>query len=88
MAEHSDSRNFSWILDTFDQHEHKDLGHAVHIALDLDRLGGIVTGFVCVSLKNRCFDCKFVQLSFVMRGSAHAAACGVIVSFVCCSDFQ
>lgn len=47
-----------------------------------------MTGFVCISLKNRCFDCKFMQLLFMMRGSAHAAACCVIVSFVCCSDFK
>ena len=28
-----------------------------------------MTGFVCISLKNRCFDCRFMQLSFMMRGS-------------------
>lgn len=88
MAGHSDFRNFSWILDTFYQHKHKDPGHAVLTALGIDRLGGIMVGFVCVTLKNKCFDCKFVQLLFVMRASAHAATCCVIVSCVCCSDFK
>lgn len=33
-----------------------------------------MTSFVCISLKTRCFDCKFVQLSLVMRCSTHAGA--------------
>lgn len=87
MAGQSDPRNFR-NLDTFYQHEHKDPEPEVHIPLCLDRLWGIMTSFVCVRLKNRCFDCEFVQLLLVMRSSTHAAACCVIVSFVCCSDFK
>lgn len=79
MAGHSHFRHLSWILVTLYQPEYRAPEPEVYSPLYPDRLWGIMTSFVCVHLKNRCFDCKFVQLSLVMRSSTHIAACCVLL---------